>query len=117
MAVLGCTVRAVLGTRCYLASSTPTMPKNWLALWAGSPRGSSSMAEGTETEKGDGLSLKEWQGCGTSSPVPAMVAEVVENLRTLEQETGTHMRFGGLGGKLQVITPSLVSNSLFCFLR
>nr|XP_029121370.1 uncharacterized protein LOC105048366 isoform X2 [Elaeis guineensis] len=94
-------VRAVLATRCFLASSPLTVPKTWPALRAGSPRGSSSMAEGAEREKGEGLSLKEWQGWGTSSPVPAMVAEVVEDLRALERETGTHMSFGGLGGKLQ----------------
>ncbi|XP_029121370.2 uncharacterized protein [Elaeis guineensis] len=101
MPILDSPVCAVLATRCFLASSPLTVPKTWPALRAGSPRGSSSMAEGAEREKGEGLSLKEWQGWGTSSPVPAMVAEVVEDLRALERETGTHMSFGGLGGKLQ----------------
>lgn len=54
------------------------------------------------TRETDGaVSLSEWQGWGTSSPVPAMVAEVIENLRALEKGTDAHMSFGGLGGKLQ----------------
>nr|CAD1839232.1 unnamed protein product [Ananas comosus var. bracteatus] len=50
---------------------------------------------------GGEVSLREWQGWGTSSPVPAMVTEVIRELRALELETDSSMRFGGLGGKLQ----------------
>ncbi|XP_010915995.1 uncharacterized protein [Elaeis guineensis] len=67
--------------------------KTWVASTV---RESSSMAEGAE-----GLSLEEWQGWGTSSPVPAMVVEVIRGLKSLEQETNSRMSFGGLGGKLQ----------------
>lgn len=47
------------------------------------------------------VSLTEWQGWGTSSPVPSMVSRVIEDLRALETDTDTRMRFGGLGGKIQ----------------
>ncbi|XP_010915996.1 uncharacterized protein [Elaeis guineensis] len=71
--------------------------KTWVASTV---RESSSMAEGAE-----GLSLEEWQGWGTSSPVPAMVVEVIRGLKSLEQETNSRMSFGGLGGKLQCWLP------------
>ncbi|PKA59078.1 hypothetical protein AXF42_Ash001171 [Apostasia shenzhenica] len=50
---------------------------------------------------GQAVSLKEWQGWGTSSPVPLMVSQVIEDLRSLEADAGSTMSFGGLGGKLQ----------------
>lgn len=72
-----------------------------------------------EVENGGGggggggeVSLMEWQGWGTSSPVPAMVTEVIRELRALELETDSSMRFGGLGGKLQVDSRSLPLHSL-----
>ncbi|KAG1334999.1 DTW domain-containing protein YfiP [Cocos nucifera] len=85
---------AVQTTRCFLASSPPNVPtkKTWVALRASTTRESSSMADGAE-----GLSLEEWQGWA----FPAMVAEVIRGLKSLEQETNSRMSFGGLGGKLQ----------------
>lgn len=47
------------------------------------------------------ISLQEWQEWGTKSPVPAMVEEIVEELKLMERDTDAHMSFGGLGGKLQ----------------
>ncbi|OVA00594.1 DTW [Macleaya cordata] len=47
------------------------------------------------------ISLQEWQGWGTSSEVPAMVVEIVEDLKNLEKDMDEQMSFGGLGGKLQ----------------
>ncbi|KAH7860245.1 hypothetical protein Vadar_011145 [Vaccinium darrowii] len=46
------------------------------------------------------ISLQEWQSWGTASPLPAMVAEIVEDLRDLEREMG-QLSFGGLGGKIK----------------
>ncbi|KAF8413884.1 hypothetical protein HHK36_001878 [Tetracentron sinense] len=48
------------------------------------------------------ISLQEWQSCGTSSQIPAMVIEVVEGLKVLEREMDSQMSFGGIGGKLQI---------------
>lgn len=48
------------------------------------------------------VSLQEWQGWGTTSPLPAMVAEIVQDLKIMERDVDAHMSFGGLGGKLQV---------------
>ncbi|XP_052178995.1 uncharacterized protein LOC127792517 isoform X2 [Diospyros lotus] len=47
------------------------------------------------------VSLQEWQAWGTTSPVPAMVAEIVEELKDLERDIDAQMSFGGIGGKLQ----------------
>ncbi|KAI4333970.1 hypothetical protein L6164_018715 [Bauhinia variegata] len=54
---------------------------------------------------GDGtrgiIALQEWQGWGTTSPVPTVVAEIVEDLKLLERDVDEQMTFGGKGGKLQ----------------
>ncbi|XP_050207335.1 uncharacterized protein LOC126656765 [Mercurialis annua] len=47
------------------------------------------------------ISLQEWQGWGTVSPVPAKVSEIVEDLKVLQRNVDTQMSFGGKGGKLQ----------------
>lgn len=47
------------------------------------------------------VTLEEWQGWGCASPVPAMVNEVIEDLKLLEKSNGAQMTFGGLGGKLK----------------
>lgn len=48
------------------------------------------------------VSLEEWQGWGSTSPVPAMVLEVIEDLKLLEKNIDAHMDFGGNHGKLVV---------------
>ncbi|XP_020519785.1 uncharacterized protein LOC18429100 [Amborella trichopoda] len=48
-----------------------------------------------------GLSLEEWQGWGTSSPVPAMVNTIFDDLRALEREMDEPINFSGPRGKLQ----------------
>jgi hypothetical protein len=54
-------------------------------------------------EPGNGfISLQEWRGWGTKSPVPAMVTEIVEELQSMENDIDAKMSFGGIGGKLQV---------------
>uniref|UniRef100_A0A2P2KMY0 tRNA-uridine aminocarboxypropyltransferase n=1 Tax=Rhizophora mucronata TaxID=61149 RepID=A0A2P2KMY0_RHIMU len=52
---------------------------------------------------GDGcfLTLKEWQGWGSVSPVPAKVVEIIQDLKSLERNIDSQMIFGGNGGKLQ----------------
>ena len=52
------------------------------------------------------LTLQEWQGWGTTSPVPTMVAQIVHDLKVLEKDFDAHMSFGGNGGKLQVFLTS-----------
>lgn len=47
------------------------------------------------------ISLQDWKGWGTNSPVPAMVTEAIEYLKLLERDIDSQMNFGGLGGKLQ----------------
>ncbi|KAG9447833.1 hypothetical protein H6P81_013961 [Aristolochia fimbriata] len=67
------------------------------------PRGAYSQPlreNGTE-EAADFITLREWQAWGTSSPIPARVVEVIEDLKLLERDADAEMSFGGLGGKLQ----------------
>ncbi|KAL1812822.1 uncharacterized protein LOC108226202 [Daucus carota subsp. sativus] len=47
------------------------------------------------------ISVQEWQSWGTASPVPAMVSEIVEDLKALERESNATITFGGQGGKIQ----------------
>ncbi|RDX68088.1 hypothetical protein CR513_52959, partial [Mucuna pruriens] len=47
------------------------------------------------------VSLQEWQGWGTTSPLPTMVAQIVDDLKVLEDDLDAHMSFGGNGGKLK----------------
>ncbi|XP_056177472.1 uncharacterized protein LOC115682394 isoform X3 [Syzygium oleosum] len=51
--------------------------------------------------KGGPISPQEWRGWGCVSPVPAMVTEVIEDLKLLEEDMDAPMSFGGTGGKLQ----------------
>ncbi|KAL2474622.1 DTW domain-containing protein [Abeliophyllum distichum] len=46
------------------------------------------------------ISLQEWQGWGTASPVPTMVNEVIKDLKLLEKDIDAHMTFDGNHGKL-----------------
>jgi hypothetical protein len=48
------------------------------------------------------VSLQEWQGWGTTSPIPAMVTQIAEDLKLLEKDSDSQMKFGRAGGKLQV---------------
>lgn len=60
------------------------------------------------------IGLQEWQAWGTTSPVPTMVAEIVEDLKGLERETNAQMSFGGNGGKIQVIRLNANSAGDYC---
>ncbi|RAL41773.1 hypothetical protein DM860_008955 [Cuscuta australis] len=51
--------------------------------------------------RGASISPEEWQGWGSTSPVPAMVVEVIEDLKLLERNVDARMDFGGNHGKLQ----------------
>lgn len=53
------------------------------------------------------VSLQEWQGWGTTSPVPSMVTEIIEDLKLLQKDIDAPMSFGGNRGKLQVCQLSL----------
>lgn len=48
------------------------------------------------------ISLQEWQGWGTNSPVPEMVNQVIRDLKLLEKDIDTPMTFGGNRGTLKV---------------
>ncbi|XP_072961832.1 uncharacterized protein [Typha angustifolia] len=73
----------------------PTLTARWSSMAASDPK------EGVVEVESDAVSLSEWQGWGASSPVPAMVTQVVQELKALERDMETNMSFGGLGGKLQ----------------
>ncbi|KAM7495117.1 hypothetical protein LguiB_029726 [Lonicera macranthoides] len=66
---------------------------------------SSTHSPPRESETGDinesTISLQEWQAWGTTSPLPTMVADIVEELRLLETQSDVQMSFGGLGGKIK----------------
>ncbi|KAH1104039.1 hypothetical protein AAZX31_13G280100 [Glycine max] len=62
----------------------------------------SPLSDTDMTEEGVVVSLQEWQGWGTTSPLPTMVSQIVEDLKVLEEDLDAHMNFGGNGGKLQV---------------
>ncbi|XP_044466466.1 uncharacterized protein LOC123196479 [Mangifera indica] len=47
------------------------------------------------------ITLQEWQGWGTVSPIPAMVSQIIDDLKSLEKNINAQMSFGGNGGKLQ----------------
>ncbi|GMP67190.1 hypothetical protein CsSME_00027264 [Camellia sinensis var. sinensis] len=67
-----------------------------------SPSSSEVERESAGSSGGDQVvSLQEWRAWGTASPVPAMVAEIVEDMKSLERDIDAQMSFGGLGGKLQ----------------
>ncbi|KAJ4713746.1 DTW domain-containing protein [Melia azedarach] len=58
--------------------------------------------EASIEDTGDGfITLQEWQGWGAVSPLPAMVKQIVEDLKALEKNIDAQMNFGGNGGKLQ----------------
>ncbi|RZB83522.1 uncharacterized protein LOC114373818 isoform X2 [Glycine soja] len=61
----------------------------------------SPLSDTDMTEEGVVVSLQEWQGWGTNSPLPTMVSQIVEDLKVLEEDLDAHMNFGGNGGKLQ----------------
>jgi ATP-dependent DNA ligase len=52
------------------------------------------------------VSHEEWRRWGTSSPLPAAVAGVIHELLKMEAAAGEKMRFGGVGSKLKVTSPS-----------
>ncbi|WOL12436.1 hypothetical protein Cni_G21203 [Canna indica] len=69
---------------------------------------SSSMSSATAATESSGgredqmaISLDEWQGWGTSSPVPTTVTEVIENMKVLARDSDAPVTFGGSGGKLR----------------
>lgn len=55
------------------------------------------------------ITLQEWQGWGTTSPLPTMVTKIVEDLKALEKDIDAQMSFGGSGGKLQVFEQIVIS--------
>ncbi|ESW21847.1 hypothetical protein PHAVU_005G104000 [Phaseolus vulgaris] len=72
-----------------------------LARHYGYLRRHSSLSNTNMAQEEGVVSLQEWQGWGTTSPLPTMVAQIVHDLKGLEQDLDAHMSFGGNGGKLQ----------------
>ena len=58
--------------------------------------------ESRGTSEDTPITLQEWQGWGSTSPMPTMVTEIIEELKALEKNIDAQMSFGGNGGKLQV---------------
>ncbi|KAG8642485.1 uncharacterized protein LOC110627360 [Manihot esculenta] len=78
--------------------SPPRSPK--ANIFNSSCRSPSRKADAKDTGYAS-ITLQEWQGWGTTSPVPAKVLEVVEDFKLLEKANDAQMTFGGSGGKLQ----------------
>ncbi|PIA26994.1 hypothetical protein AQUCO_08400037v1 [Aquilegia coerulea] len=57
-----------------------------------------------DSKEGDTIttvSLQEWQGWGTTSQLPSMVVDIIEDMKDLEKNMDSQMNFGGIGGKLK----------------
>ncbi|XP_038901524.1 uncharacterized protein LOC120088365 [Benincasa hispida] len=65
------------------------------------PDGHSSRCASTSKSREALITLQEWQGWGSTSPVPIMVTEIIEEMKVLEKTIDAQMSFGGNGGKLQ----------------
>lgn len=87
---------------CFLFLSAKTLMEE-TSSFAALSVSSFSCSSPTRQFHGDSfIGLQEWQSWGTMSPVPAMVSEIVEDLKVLEKESNAHITFGGHGGKIQV---------------
>lgn len=87
---------------CFLFLSAKTLMEETSSLAASSL--SSSCSSPSRQFHGDStIGVQEWQSWGTSSPVPSMVSEIVEDLKLLEKESNAQITFGGHGGKIQVL--------------
>lgn len=87
---------------CFLFLSAKTLMEE-TSSFAAFSISSSSCSSPTRQFHGDPfIGLQEWQSWGTMSPVPAMVSEIVEDLKVLEKDSNAHITFGGHGGKIQV---------------
>ncbi|KAF4369468.1 hypothetical protein G4B88_029566 [Cannabis sativa] len=53
------------------------------------------------TEDGSSITLQEWQGWGTTSPLPTIVTRIADELKDLEKDSDEKMTFGGKGGKIK----------------
>lgn len=99
----------VLSARWIAASVTSFVQPSLKSIWTTSVSLVSTTMDVVAKENGDRelgslvpVSVEEWQQWGTSSPIPAMVTEVIEDIKALEQDSEAHVNFGGSGGKLQV---------------
>ncbi|PKI54635.1 hypothetical protein CRG98_024986, partial [Punica granatum] len=102
--------RAFFSVKCFPSASFGFFPQSCLGARPRTPCSASLQSSGCrssprEFELGDmeggTVSLQEWQGWGTVSPVPSMVTEVIQDLKLLEKISDAQMSFGGNGGKLQ----------------
>ncbi|KAM1060927.1 uncharacterized protein LOC126611479 [Malus sylvestris] len=94
---LKCSPCIAFSTKTLMDSKPTTLHRPFSCSISGSPpreARTSSVHEGA-------ITLQEWQGWGTASPVPAMVTKIVEDLKALEKDIDTQMSFGGSRGKLQ----------------
>ncbi|OWM91033.1 hypothetical protein CDL15_Pgr023366 [Punica granatum] len=102
--------RAFFSVKCFPSASFGFFPQSCLGARPRTPCSAALQSSGCrssprEFELGDmeggTVSLQEWQGWGTVSPVPSMVTEVIQDLKLLEKISDAQMSFGGNGGKLQ----------------
>ncbi|RWR89581.1 DTW domain-containing protein YfiP [Cinnamomum micranthum f. kanehirae] len=95
-----CAARSLEGLRCVCFCPIRNQKKmDSQTIIVGSA--SSSRSPPAERDASASISVREWQGWGTSSQIPAMVVDVIGNLKLLERDMEAQMSFGGLGGKLQ----------------
>ncbi|KAJ1434553.1 hypothetical protein SESBI_05421 [Sesbania bispinosa] len=85
--------RAFFLVKC-LVPKTHILTNHYYHCHCNSPLSNADMGE-------ELVSLQEWQGWGTTSPLPAMVTQIVEDMKVLEKDFDAQMTFGGNGGKLQ----------------
>ncbi|XP_057796840.1 uncharacterized protein LOC131012868 isoform X2 [Salvia miltiorrhiza] len=75
---------------------------NYLIPFTAKPQSSMSADTLTPADIDDAatISLEEWQGWGTVSPLPAMVDQVIHDMKLLEKDIDAPMTFGGNRGAL-----------------
>lgn len=83
--------RGALSLKPLMDYSPQTLPRNAASLAVSPP----------SIDEAAFISLREWQAWGATSSVPAMVSEIVRDLKNLEADFDQKMSFGGLGGKLK----------------
>ncbi|ONI17091.1 hypothetical protein PRUPE_3G137200 [Prunus persica] len=96
-----CSPSLAFSTKTLMDSKPRTLRSPFSCSTSGSPQREARLSDAVE----GAITLQEWQGWGTTSPLPAMVTKIVEDLKALEKDIDAQMSFGGSGGKLQCWLP------------
>ncbi|XP_021827173.1 uncharacterized protein LOC110767824 [Prunus avium] len=92
-----CSPSLAFSTKTLMDSKPSTLRSPFSCSTSGSRQRAARLSDAVE----GAITLQEWQGWGTTSPLPAMVTKIVEDLKALEKDIDAQMSFGGSGGKLQ----------------